>query len=135
MNRRFNERGHLRNRTWSPPGTNNACSRRLPARRRFADGEQIGEAGIHADDLDLPGAGAAIGVYGGTGQQQRRGARLVGEQSRTQLLAEVAGGQHCVLDIPEALQSQRAELGDKLLAVAAEEVARFFRDFSRVPGP
>ena len=28
-----------------------------------------------------------------------------------------------------------AELGDKLLAVAAEEVARFFRDFSRVPGP
>ena len=28
-----------------------------------------------------------------------------------------------------------AELGEKLLEVAVDEVARFFRDFSRVPGP
>jgi len=28
-----------------------------------------------------------------------------------------------------------AELGEKLLDIAATEVARFFRDFSKVPGP
>ena len=94
------------------------CLQRL----RVAGSEEIGETHIDSDDLDLAGASTAIGIYRGTGQQQRRRTRLVGEQLGSQLLPEVARGQHHVLDITETLESQCPQAATH--GVADDESAR-----------